>query len=77
MQDTSLLTIRAQPVHPFTVGSYPVCFTAYANRQFGALGRTRTYNQRIRNPVLYPIELQKHCLVLLVGLEPTTPRFVI
>lgn len=26
----------------------------------GAPGRDRTYNQRIRNPVLYPIELQAH-----------------
>lgn len=30
----------------------------------GAPGRNRTYNQRIRNPVLYPIELQAHIDVL-------------
>ena len=33
---------------------------------FGALGRTRTYNQRIRNLVLYPVELPKLIRVMIV-----------
>lgn len=28
------------------------------SKSFGAPGRIRTYNQRIRSPVLYPIELR-------------------
>src|SRR5581483_9576032 len=33
---------------------------AEALAKAGAPGRTRTYNLRIRNPELYPIELQAH-----------------
>lgn len=41
---------------------------------FGRSDRTRTYNFRIRNPALYPVELQIYNLVPPVGFEPTATR---
>ena len=66
---------RETGIEPATTGTTNQRSTNWATpaiKKAGAPDRTRTYYPRIRNPMLYPDELQAHHMVGVEGFEPPT-----